>query len=942
MAKQFIVRLKKGDTIVANSQIITVNGIGDGPILASDFSPAGLTGTITTSSRAGSFTKTIAAPAITATPTPTPSGSVVPSFNPVFAPTSAAQGVPVSITITGGPTAAVNGGTPVTVQVRKRADTANFFGSGYTANQWISTTGVVGAYTTITLTSGGTYTATATPFNVSGTAEFEFTFPTNSNWTYSGGGAVRTLTITISSSLYSPTFSWVGYNAANKTFDLDEFVFNAISIPHKNTMKVGPAAYKIKANAVMQLFTSRNTYTTSSGTRYGMYRDPDEVGLAYWTNRALVQGNSATSTYFLNQFFAAADAYNGELKPYVSRQLSYQNTYLSFADLPNLYRETVPVPANTPLTLSIQSAPPSTVFWANTLLPNDVWSNGSGTTDSSGVSSSGPIVTVPVNLKAGMMLTTIQFFPGSNNMQFGNVRALESNVAGIRSYNPQLTLGSFTTTSYTFNIDEFVDDYYQNPYYNVTGVSRAVYKAIAEDLIPLWTGRDEYTITNKYEYSTLNVGDKYYGLYRDVYSAELALLLKEGVVIYNAGITLPFITRPELLSWWFHNRNLNEMTTTNILHRRHLREQDEYISLSWFGKTFGEIAVNVPHSTNHTLSFTDAPPYTTYFWNINRPGGLIETGVGTVTASGTPETPPVFNISATEMSGKSLLTLGFAPNTTFFSESVMFDSDVRILEFRTTTPATGPDLKFDITANVDIVNEGDVIGWSISVKSGYTWNYGTTGRWVKAYIQGVSATDVVEAIGDPDPFSESVLFTDPGTLWPTVYNTSTAIEVNADDSGTENIEVVVTTWANAAPESKQVAGWGRVTISDILLYKPQFSLSGAAVVSGSAVSIQISGGPTSAAMGGSPAVVSVRKKANVDNFFGAGYVANTWISPTGIAGQTGNITLNSSGALTDNAVSYTVAGTAEFEFTFPAPPTGQTWNYNRTWRVYSFTYTVTS
>jgi len=64
--KQFIIQLEKLDgTIVANSQIITVNGIGTGPILASDFTDNTLTGIVNTVNRSGSFTKSIKLPTTT-------------------------------------------------------------------------------------------------------------------------------------------------------------------------------------------------------------------------------------------------------------------------------------------------------------------------------------------------------------------------------------------------------------------------------------------------------------------------------------------------------------------------------------------------------------------------------------------------------------------------------------------------------------------------------------------------------------------------------------------------------------------------------------------------------------------------------------------------------------------------------------------------------------
>jgi hypothetical protein len=113
MPKQFIVRLKKSDgTIVANSQIITVNGIGNGAIAASDFVDGTLTGAVTTVNRAGQFCKVIAAPAPSPTPTPTPTRSVTPTVTPTPTPTQSqgASGVTPTPTptVTPTPTPTVN------------------------------------------------------------------------------------------------------------------------------------------------------------------------------------------------------------------------------------------------------------------------------------------------------------------------------------------------------------------------------------------------------------------------------------------------------------------------------------------------------------------------------------------------------------------------------------------------------------------------------------------------------------------------------------------------------------------------------------------------------------------------------------------------------------------------------------------------------------------
>jgi hypothetical protein len=60
MAKQFIVRLRTGSPtgpIVANSQVITVEGLGSGPIAARDFADGALTGIVNTSAQSGGFYK---------------------------------------------------------------------------------------------------------------------------------------------------------------------------------------------------------------------------------------------------------------------------------------------------------------------------------------------------------------------------------------------------------------------------------------------------------------------------------------------------------------------------------------------------------------------------------------------------------------------------------------------------------------------------------------------------------------------------------------------------------------------------------------------------------------------------------------------------------------------------------------------------------------------
>lgn len=59
MAKQFIVRLKSGNKILANSQIITIKGLGDGPITPKDFVDGSLRGTVVTENGVATLSKTV-------------------------------------------------------------------------------------------------------------------------------------------------------------------------------------------------------------------------------------------------------------------------------------------------------------------------------------------------------------------------------------------------------------------------------------------------------------------------------------------------------------------------------------------------------------------------------------------------------------------------------------------------------------------------------------------------------------------------------------------------------------------------------------------------------------------------------------------------------------------------------------------------------------------
>lgn len=220
MPKQFVVRLRRGSptgTIVANSQVITINPLSGTSIFPSNFSDGRLQGKLTTNNRVANFLKTIVAqPTTTTTRAPTTtlapgqttttttrvsttSTTTKPTFNPVIVlsnTTIAVNSNSVLLRIQGAPTAAANGGTVVNFQFRKKATVSGFFGAGYVADTWINASGVLNSTTTLTLEQSGEYLTILDPFPIAGTVTFEFTFPTNSAWTYVNGNT-RSVNITV-------------------------------------------------------------------------------------------------------------------------------------------------------------------------------------------------------------------------------------------------------------------------------------------------------------------------------------------------------------------------------------------------------------------------------------------------------------------------------------------------------------------------------------------------------------------------------------------------------------------------------------------------------------------------------------------------------------------------------------------------------------------------
>lgn len=88
------------------------------------------------------------------------------------------------------------------------------------------------------------------------------------------------------------------------------------------------------------------------------------------------------------------------------------------------------------------------------------------------------------------------------------------------------------------------------------------------------------------------------------------------------------------------------------------------------------------------------------------------------------------------------------------------------------------------------------------------------------------------------------------------------------------------------------------------------TISPISVTANDVVPFKILAGPTAAANIGNNVTVTIRKKADTNDFYSPGYLAETWIN-------VGNVTLEANGTYVDSAATWANVGVATFEVTFP-------------------------
>jgi len=66
---------------------------------------------------------------------------------------------------------------------------------------------------------------------------------------------------------------------------------------------LSPTQLTLARNTILPYFTTNNTYATSMGTRYGLFRNPDSAGIAYWAK--------VSPTFNINNFFGGMSGDDG-------------------------------------------------------------------------------------------------------------------------------------------------------------------------------------------------------------------------------------------------------------------------------------------------------------------------------------------------------------------------------------------------------------------------------------------------------------------------------------------------------------------------------------------------------------------------------------------------------------------------------------------------------
>jgi hypothetical protein len=135
---------------------------------------------------------------------------------------------------------------------------------------------------------------------------------------WSDNGVNRSRTISTSVTAVYDATSWI-----------DEAYVMAVTLKGEFTTNM----VSIGLGTVRAYYFSNNSYQTSSGTRYGLMRHADVIGMAYWAWYSVVSNKSLGSVAFNDDFFGAITPNNGDYVPSISPSKTFRQgafVYINF------------------------------------------------------------------------------------------------------------------------------------------------------------------------------------------------------------------------------------------------------------------------------------------------------------------------------------------------------------------------------------------------------------------------------------------------------------------------------------------------------------------------------------------------------------------------------------------------------------------------------------
>lgn len=266
--------------------------------------------------------------------------------------------------------------------------------------------------------------------------------------------------------------------------------------------------------------------------------------------------------------------------------------------------------------------------------------------------------------------------------------------AYARVYNPSLRIENYTVSSKTFDIDEFVAGWVENPTFNSTFATAATYKNTAANILPIYQSNVAYSAT---------AGTRY-GLYRTPDSSGLAYwtnyCLVNGYNINTTAFRDAFFTAADSI-------------TTGVLANRHITQANVFLTLQ---NEYAE--TTVPKETDLYLEILSGPVYLPVTGEVQLPDGRSRQFAASLNQFGYARIPVPVKVDPSVTNGSSIFytvnfPTPFVSNTTYRFLEAKISSPINNKKFIARLRQGGP--SGNILANSQIVT---ITGAGISAFSG--------------------------------------------------------------------------------------------------------------------------------------------------------------------------------------------------------------------------------